>query len=224
MLPPCRGTFYLFKTGDTWPNKVTEDKTGVVLPIQLVTTNPDMFTPENRYILPATPMADRFYQSWGRMWFNHKIVGTMKDMSETWVGSAIMFLIFAEFLGIVITTVGWQAKAKTFSLSEYFVFDDAVRFMTWGIFSAPLRTLYRHGPGFSTPVGELGFWGGKKLPDICAQVTSLEAHYWKEHVSDCHNIYRAKEEGFVSLIALGTVAFMCFVAYKLVMLYLKQLD
>jgi hypothetical protein len=225
-LHPPRGTFYLFKTGPTWPNKVTENPSGAVLPIELITSNPELFKPECRYVLPGCPMADRFYQSWGRMWFHHKIVGTISNMADSWLGSLVLFFFFAEGVGLLCKLSGLDTTqgVSLVRLSDYFVVDDAVRFMTWGVFSAPIRTMYRHGPGFSTPMGELGFWGGKKLSDICATITSLEAPYWNEHVPDCHNIYHAKEEGFVSLMAAITIAFIAFVSYKCIMLYLKSLD
>ena len=82
--------------------------------------------------------------------------------------------------------------AKFVTWSDWFLADDAVSMVVWSAFYYPVKSLYRWGPSFMTPFGHFGFWGGKKLHEICEQITSLDADYWVNHEVDCKNIYKEK--------------------------------
>ena len=85
---------------------------------------------------------------------------------------------------------------------------------TLGLFSLPIRYVYRQVPFFRTPMGEMGFWGGRTLPQICAQITSLKPDYWVAHADECATLYHEKEEGFVALCSFVVFACIFYCAFK----------
>jgi hypothetical protein len=71
----------------------------------------------------------------------------------------------------------------------------------------PLARLYIWGPSWGT----LGFWGGKPMHDICAQLTSLSSDFWLKHPEQCVEVV---SKTFYSLIILvETVVYVVFLLW-----------
>jgi hypothetical protein len=81
-------------------------------------------------------------------------------------------------------------------------------FLYFNYFVRQLASVY-----FLTPVlvGEIGGWGGKTLPQICGDLTKVEASFWEEHVSQCSELV---EKRFIGILALVETILIIFCAYR----------
>ncbi len=71
------------------------------------------------------------------------------------------------------------------------------------VVAIPMFYLYMNGPS----IGNIGFWSGKSLPDICSTITKVDAHFWtssSEKMQECEIIvfreYHAFMVGMLSII------------------------
>lgn len=64
-------------------------------------------------------------------------------------------------------------------------------------FLQPLAKLYLLGPSINN---NIGFWQGKSLIDICAEITQTSSVFWQNHPSQCFTIVENRFFGFVSVI------------------------
>ena len=72
----------------------------------------------------------------------------------------------------------------------------------------PLRRLYLQGPSFFG----MGFWGGAALPDVCAQLSTVPAAFWAEHLGECEDVVTQHLQSFVVTVETTLVAW---VAYRM---------
>ena len=84
------------------------------------------------------------------------------------------------------------------------------------ILEAPFRHLYRHGPAASGGGVALGFWEGAEMADICARMTSTEAHFWRAKPDECAAMYGRKEAAFTTLVRYGFCGLATWKAFGLV--------
>lgn len=67
-----------------------------------------------------------------------------------------------------------------------------------------LKNIYKNGPAFEILNVSLGFWAGKDVFQICSEMhPGTESSFWssdKHNVDKCKEIYRKKEQGFVSIV------------------------
>lgn len=62
----------------------------------------------------------------------------------------------------------------------------------WFVIIYPLRRLYFDGPD----VHGYGCWGGKSSPDICSQITGVDATFWVQNSDDCQIVLERKFVAF----------------------------
>jgi len=87
-------------------------------------------------------------------------------------------------------------------------------FSSWlgNIVLHPLRRLYFEGPD----VYGYGWWGGRAAPDICAQLTNVDAAFWTRNPDDCRTLLERKFVAF----CLGMAAIMAAGAAYLIVQFL----
>lgn len=73
-----------------------------------------------------------------------------------------------------------------------------------------LLHIYRNGPNFRLLQMEFGFWSGRQLVDICAQLTGQSAEFWLRNMNECQSLFAQKEESFVVLIEITVGVILAF--------------
>jgi hypothetical protein len=76
------------------------------------------------------------------------------------------------------------------------------------ILEAPLADLYFRGPS----LGGYGFWTGKPLDRICAELTDVPAAHWRVNEAACLDLVSRHFDGFV--------IFVYFILYALFILWI----
>lgn len=61
-------------------------------------------------------------------------------------------------------------------------------------FEYPLRQLYRNGPELKG----WGFWGGKKVYDICGELSGVTAQFWQDNPEACEELVVRHTNSFVT--------------------------
>ena len=84
------------------------------------------------------------------------------------------------------------------------------------VIELPFRHLYRHGPAASAGGVALGFWEGAEMADICARMTSTEAHFWRAKPDECTAMYGRKEAAFTTLVRYGFCGLAAWKAFGLI--------
>lgn len=82
------------------------------------------------------------------------------------------------------------------------------------LFVLPLRTLYLQGPYMNG----WGFWQGMSYADICAQLSGLDAIFWRqsiEHEQGCELLIERKFQAMLT----GTYAVVYFIIIAYVSIY-----
>lgn len=68
----------------------------------------------------------------------------------------------------------------------------------------PVMNAYVHG---------VGFWGGAPRDQICAGLTNIHSHHWKEHDAECSGLITRKVDGILALLVLGFYLSTCVIIY-----------
>ena len=107
----------------------------------------------------------------------------------------IAFAILALVVTVVSGALNMLGHAAGWAIREsiYAVYVVAVQ--------APLLRLYRHGPKFTVAgFGDLGFWQGANVIDVCAQLTGHSSQFWAQNPEDCRQIVRSKEQSYLYVV------------------------
>ena len=78
--------------------------------------------------------------------------------------------------------------------------------------SRPLINLYLLGPT------QLGFWGGKSLPDMCAEISQAKASFWISNPEECTDLVQHKVGSFLVLTET-LIYFGCLLAIVFALFY-----
>lgn len=66
----------------------------------------------------------------------------------------------------------------------------------------PLANLYLRGPS----IHGYGFWSGKTMPEICAELTNVPSEFWERNPLECQDLVSHQFESFV--VAVETVIYI----------------
>lgn len=61
------------------------------------------------------------------------------------------------------------------------------------LFVEPLKKIYLYGPSWN----QVGFWAGKSVSQICAQITNHPDQFWAQHIIECDNMIDNKFASFL---------------------------
>jgi hypothetical protein len=70
----------------------------------------------------------------------------------------------------------------------------------------PLERLYMHGPALSG----WGFWEGKRIEDVCAELTRVPADRWELMRSECEDLVRRQFKSFYVATTFSLYAIMSY--------------
>jgi hypothetical protein len=105
----------------------------------------------------------------------------------------------------------WNAVTSFGPIASFsHIIGSFLGFMYYNYFVRQIAKLY-----FLTPVltGELGGWGGKSLPEICAQLTQVGQPFWEKNVQECSNLV---ERRFLGVLGLVEGILILFVLYRMI--------
>ncbi len=77
------------------------------------------------------------------------------------------------------------------------LFSRVEQLVAWFL-HVPLFNLYFFGPR----IGSYGFWQGRELHDICAEMTGIPADHWRANRSTCESLIANRFEAYVVVITV----------------------
>jgi hypothetical protein len=128
---------------------------------------------------------------------------------------------FAVAVGICVVEAAWStpsAVANPVLYPTHTLFDVALNLpfmLTDILIRKPLDTLYMHGPSLSG----WGFWEGKRVEDICAEITNVPAATWELMRLECESMVQRRFQSFyvgVAFIMYALLAYhaVCYVWFR----------
>jgi len=199
------------------------DPNGTNYPFSLLSVKPEMFGEMTKqgivFNLPYSKLhwfAFDFRCSTLQRWFH-------KEAREQWFLMLLLGCLAVELVRVMSSYFPGMGPDGLFgAVVAWFLYR--ADFMTTYLFTTPLKHLYRNGPAFRTPFGDLGFWGGKDISVACAFWSGSDevkaAGLWRkpELTEVCQTLFDDKADQFAQCC---TYMLYCWVFYMSVWPILK---